>query len=340
MPVTMKDVAREAGVSTATVSYILNGKAGTVREETRQRVLEAIERLGYTRNITAQNLRRQRTGMIGFAWSEQPRDVPNAVLDIFAYHLTRIAAEHGYRMLMFTHRADDPVPGYDALISTRQVDAFLLADTVLDDPRIHHLIGCGVPFVAFGRSTPGWAFNWIDTDCLAGTLEAARYLIGLGHQRIGMVSWPPGSSSGEFRVSGYRQALDEADIAFDPALLVRTVQSVHAAAEAVAPLLRLPAGQRPTAISTVSDLIAVGVMHAARDHGLVVGRDLSLIGFDDEPMSQYLTPSLTTLAQPLEEIAGHMIAILDDLLNGEEGEVRQILVEPRLIVRASTAPPP
>jgi DNA-binding LacI/PurR family transcriptional regulator len=340
MPVTMKDVARQAGVSTATVSYVLNGKTAAIKEETCQRVLDAVAQLGYTRNVTAQNLRQQRTGMIGFAWSEKPRDVPNAVLDIFAYHLTRIAAGHGYRMLMFTHAAADPVPSYDALISTRRVDGFLLADTTQDDLRIHHLIECGVPFVAFGRSNPDWAFNWIDTDSRAGTLDAARYLIRIGHRRIAMLSWPADSFSGEFRAQGYRQALDEAGIAFDPALLVRTTQSVTAAASAIAPLLALPAVHRPTAIIAVSDLIAVGAMDAARAAGLVVGRDLSIIGFDDEPMSQYLTPPLTTLAQPLEEIAGHMVAILDDLLTGTGGALHQMLIPPRLVVRASTAPPP
>ncbi|MCK6580907.1 MAG: LacI family DNA-binding transcriptional regulator [Anaerolineae bacterium] len=331
---TMKDVAREAGVSTATVSYVLNRKS-IVSDETRVRVLEAVERLGYIRNATAQNLRQQRTRLIGFAWSEKARDKPNAILDNFAYHLTRCASEIGCRVLTFTHPDEDPIPNYEDLIRTQRVDAFVITGTEPEDPRIHFLMDEDFPFVTFGRSTPGWAFNWVDTDGDAGMAAGVEYLVSLGHERIAMVGWPESSLSGGYRVAGYRRGLDRAGLPFKPDYLVRTLHSEETGREAFARLCALPAKRRPTAVVCVSDLVAVGVMHEARERGMHLGEDLSVIGFDDEPMSQYLNPALTTLAQPLDEIASMVITILDDLIAGST-VLHQRLIAPRLIVREST----
>ncbi|MBK8023355.1 MAG: LacI family DNA-binding transcriptional regulator [Chloroflexi bacterium] len=334
---TIKDVAREAGVSTATVSYVLNGKS-SVGEDTRARVLDAVDRLGYIRNVTAQNLRHQRTRLIGFAWSEKPRDKPNAIHDNFAYHLTRTAAEIGCRVLTFTYPEDDPVPIYEELIRTQRVDAFVISGTDEEDQRIHFLMDEDFPFVAFGRSTPGWDFSWVDTDGEAGVAAAVEYLLLLGHRRIAMIGWPEESLSGNYRIKGYRKGLERAGLDFDPAYLVRTIHSEETGREAFARLCALPPKRRPTAVVCVSDLVAVGVMHEARDREMVVGRDLSVIGFDDEPMSQYLNPALTTLAQPLEEIAERVVGILNDQMTGrsDDGAVQQHLVAPRLVVRDST----
>ncbi len=331
----MKDVARAAGVSTATVSYVLNDKSAGVSDETRQRVLNAVQRLGYIRNSTAQNLRTQRTRLIGFAWGEKRRDTPNAVLDIFAYHLTRTAAEIGYRVLTFTYPENDPIPVYRELIRTQRVDAFVVANTVYDDPRIRFLIDQEFPFVTFGRANPEWDFNWVDTDGQSGVNAAVTHLIAQGHQRIALLAWPEDSLSGNFRVLGYRQALAAAGVPFDPLLLLRGEGIVEFGRSALRQLWALPVAQRPTAIVAVSDLIAVGVMHEARDRGIDVGAALAVVGFDDEPMSAYLSPSLTTLAQPLEAIASAMVVILDELLNQGRDQRVQQLITPHLIVRES-----
>jgi LacI family transcriptional regulator len=274
---TMKDVAREAGVSTATVSYVLNEKSSFVSDETRIRVLEAVERLGYIRNVTAQNLRHQRTRLIGFAWSEMPRDKHNAILDNFAYHLTRTAAEIGCRVLTFTYSESDPIRYYAELIRTQRVDAFVVANTEPEDARIHFLIEEKFPFVSFGRSTPDWAFNWVDTDGAAGVETAVNYLIELGHHQIAMIAWPESSLSGNYRVEGYRRALERAALPFIPEYLVRTVHSETTGRAAFAQLIALPMKMRPTAVIAVSDLVAVGAMNAARDHGMQVGTDVSVI---------------------------------------------------------------
>src|SRR5690606_15182032 len=205
---TIKDVAREAGVSIATVSYVLNKKAVAVSPETRRRVLEAARRIGYRANVTARNLRSSETRLIGYAWYEPPPyDAPfgrlNPILDCFAFYLARSAEQAGYHLLTFTYPPDDPTPTYDELIRMWRVDAFVLTGTVDNDPRVRFLLDQAFPFVSFGRSTEAWDFPWVDTDGRAGVRAGVEYLISLGHRRIAILGWPEDSLSGNFRLAGY-----------------------------------------------------------------------------------------------------------------------------------------
>jgi LacI family transcriptional regulator len=335
---TIKDVAREAGVSIATVSYVLNNKQSAVSEQTRQRVLDAVAQLGYTRNITARNLRASQTRLIGYAWMEVADARPNSILDHFAYHLAREAWAAGYHLLTFTYRPEDPIPVYDELVKTGRVDAFVVANTRIDDPRIRYLLAQDVPFVAFGRAHSGWQFNWVDTDNQRGTYDAVSYLTQLGHTRIAMVAWPDDSLTGNLRLAGYEQALNQANIALNPAYIVRSVYGEDVGERVFAHFDQFSSADQPTAIVTVSDMTAVSVMSAAERRGHVIGRTLSVVGFDDEPMSRYLRPSLTTLRQPIHDISCEVITMVDERLNGSR-EIRQVLMSPELIVRDSTGAP-
>lgn len=335
---TIKDVAREAGVSVATVSYVLNNKPAGVSEQTRQRVLQAVARLGYTRNITARNLRSNETRLIGYAFMEVPNPRPNTILEHFAFHLAREASAAGYHLLTFTYPHDDPVPVYDELIRTGRVDAFILASTEQNDPRIHHLIERRFPFVSFGQADPTWDFNWVDTDGQAGVHRAVEYLIGLGHRQVAMVTWPEDSLTGNIRLGGYLQALQDARLEYEPAYVIRAEYGEAVGQLVFDQLACLPASRQPTAFVTVSDMTAVSLMSEAERRGLVVGKTVSVIGFDDEPMSRYLRPSLTSLRQPIQEISYEMIDIVGELLNGTLSETRQLLMAPELVIRETTGP--
>jgi len=341
---TIKDVAREAGVSIATVSYVLNNKPDSVSEGTRRHVLAAAERIGYRANVTARNLRSSQTRLIGYAWYEVPSfGVPcgrlNTVLDWFTYYLARAAEQAGYHLLTFTYPPDEPTPIYDNLIRTGRVDAFVLAGTVADDARVEYLLSQGFPFVSFGRSNPEWSFPWVDTDNRAGTYEAVRYLIGLGHRRIAFLGWPADSLTGNFRLAGYRQALEEVGLPFRADYVVRGDHTEASGRAALGKLLELPEDQQPTAIAAVSDLMAIGVMNEAQHRGLEIGRELSVTGFDDAPMTEYLRPALTTLQQPIPEIGEALIGMLEAVLNKQAPNAGHLLVSPRLIIRDSCAPP-
>jgi DNA-binding LacI/PurR family transcriptional regulator len=337
---TIKDVAREAGVSIATVSYVLNNKNHLVSKDTWQEVMDAIQRVGYTPNITARNLKASRTRLIGYAWHEVPFDQVNPVLDRFTYYLAQAVESAGYHLLTFTHPLHDPFPVYNEMIRTQRVDAFVLSGTISDDARIRFLLDAGVPFVSFGRSNPEWDFYWVDTDGKSGVQEAVEHLIALGHRRIAMAAWPEESISGNFRLAGYCEAMNAAGLPIHPNDIVRGMHSEQAGRDALAHWMSLPQDEHPTGIIAISDLVAIGIMNEAERLGLTIGRDLSLIGFDDAPMTQYLRPALTTVQQAIPETGQALMTILEALLNKTEPEEPHILIPPRLIVRDSCGTPP
>jgi len=338
---TIKDVAREAGVSIATVSYVLNNKRHFVSEETRRVVLEAIARVGYTPNITARNLKSARTRLIGYAWHQVPEGQVNSTLDYFIYSLARAVEGAGYHLLTFTHHNNNPVPVYDELIRTQRVDAFVLSGTLIDDARVPFLMQSGFPFIAFGRSNPDWAFPYVDIDGQAGVRQATDYLLQLGHERIGIISWRPESTTGRYRLAGYQQAMESMDMPMPPTLIYSGTDTEESGREAVQYWQGLPADERPTAIIALSDIVAIGAMNEAARHGLVVGRDLSVIGFDDSPLAQYMKPALTTLRQPIPEVCQTLVMTLETLLSKNLPETPpQILIPPQLIIRESCHPIP
>lgn len=332
---TIKDVAREAGVSIATVSYVINNKDSGVSDSTRQQVLEAIERIGYKPNVNARNLQASQTKLIGYAWHTVRHGEVNPILDRFTYFLAQAAESAGYHMLTFTHNDENWRTVYADLIESRRVDGFILSNTSHNDARIRYLIDSGFPFVSFGRSTPEWDFPYVDTDGTRGVLESVRHLVGLGHRRIAMVAWPADSVSGQHRVQGYLNGLAEAGIRFDPRYVWRGPMAESTGHEALENWLTLPAPEQPTAVIAITDLMAIGVLNAARAAGISVGRDLAVVGYDDVPLAEYLNPPLTTMRQPIAEICQAMIAMLQQIIIGEPPTHRHILLPPQLIIRQS-----
>ncbi|XWX04163.1 LacI family DNA-binding transcriptional regulator [Aggregatilineales bacterium SYSU G02658] len=337
---TIKDVAREAGVSVATVSYVLNNKQDLVSEPTRRAVLEAIKRVGYTPSVVGRGLQANKSHLIGYAWHPITYGQVNPVLDQFTYFMAHAAEEAGYHLLTFTCPLDDPVPVYEDLITTRRVDAFVLSGTRQNDPRIAYLLERGFPFVSFGRSNPEWAFSYVDTDARTGVREAVSYLVALGHRRIAFVGWPEGSLSGDWRLQGYLDGMHAFALPVPPPYVQRGVQSNTTGRQALCHWWELPEAERPTAVIAVTDLIAVGVMLQAREFGLSLPADLSIIGFDNAPLVEYFTPALTTFEQRIPEIGHILVELVERMVRGDQPEHRQVLVPPRLIVRDSCAPPP
>jgi DNA-binding LacI/PurR family transcriptional regulator len=199
---TIHEVAREANVSIATVSYVLNGSR-KVGDETRRRVLAAVKRLGYAPNITARNLQASQTRLFGYTWRPSPPDQFNPVLDRFLHATAEAAARHGYRVLTFpTASLEEELATYEEMILIGQVDGFVLWNTNLANTRVRVLLDGGLPFVAFGRSTPDWDFPWVDVDGTAGMALATRHLVERGHRAIAYLAWPEESLTGEYRLAG------------------------------------------------------------------------------------------------------------------------------------------
>jgi DNA-binding LacI/PurR family transcriptional regulator len=334
--VTLKDVAARAGVSYQTVSKVLN-KQAQVASETEARIWSAVAALGYRPNISARNLRTQETNLIGYGWSHTPGSYFHPVLDRFLHSVAYAAESRGYHLLTFLVPEEDRtnLSAYMELFARRQVDGFVLANTIQNDPRIANLLENRIPFASFGQANEAWDFHWVDVDGRHGIELAMAHLLRAGHTRIAFISWPEGSQSGYHREQGYLSRLQAAGISLEAEWLRRGVDSAQTGALVFADLMALPAARRPTAVVCVSDLIAIGVMNAAAAAGLEPGRDIAIIGFDDVPMAEFLHPPLTTVQQPIPEIGEFLIEMLLSQLNGTPAPSKSILLKPELVIRKS-----
>ena len=333
--VTIKDVAAKAGVAYQTVSKVINGQAH-VLPETEARVWEAARELGYKPNHNARNLRTQRSRMIGYSWSSSETEQPNHILHMFLTSVVSEAELAGYHLLPFPYReGEDRVAGYRELIDSGRVDAFVITSVNYDDARANFLVGQNFPFVAFGRSSAHDSFSYVDVDGAAGMRMATEHLISRGHRRIAVLAWPETSRTGNDRLSGYLEAMRLAGLEVIPDLIAHGEWNFQFGYTATERWLAWSPEQRPTAILAVSDIIAVGAIHAGQSRGLTIGRDLAVVGFDDVPMAEYIWPPLTSVRQPIHEAGGKCVEILVAMLEGKTLPNRQILLPPTLVVRSS-----
>jgi DNA-binding LacI/PurR family transcriptional regulator len=335
--VTIKDVAAKAGVAYQTVSKVINGQAH-VLPETEARVWEVTRELGYKPNHNARNLRAQRSQMIGYSWSSSETEQPNHILHMFLTSMVSEAELAGYHLLPFPYReGEDRVTGYRELIDSGRVDAFVITSVNYDDPRANFLVERNFPFVAFGRSSAHDNFPYVDVDGAAGLRMATEHLISRGHRRIAVLAWPETSRTGNDRLSGYLEAMRSASLEVMPDLIAHGDWKFEFGYAATERWLAWSPEQRPTAIVAVSDIMAVGAIHAAQSRGLTIGRDLAVMGFDDVPMAEYLWPPLTSVRQPIREAGRKCVEILVALLEGKTPPDTHVLLLPTLIVRQSSA---
>jgi DNA-binding LacI/PurR family transcriptional regulator len=334
--VTLKDVAARAGVSYQTVSKVINGQ-GSVGRETEELIWQVVAELGYRTNVTARSLRKQATGLIGYTWTPMPPDRVNPILDRFLTGSMQAAEAVGYHLMLFPSPAsDEQVNVYRQLIHSGRVDGFIVASTNYDDPRIRLLMELKFPFVAFGRANPDWDFCYVDVDGRAGVRAATEHLLVQGHRAIAVIAWPGNSRVGTSRFAGYQDAMAAAGFAVNPRWIVRAESSFQEGYSATQSLLALPSVERPTAVVALDDNLAIGAVRAAEDARLAVGTDFAVTGFDDTPGVQYLSPPLTSVRQPILEVAQTLVPILFQLIDGHRPEPDKIILEPRLIVRASS----
>ena len=325
--VTLHDVAREAGVSKSTVSRMLDERLHQTDSPKLRRVQEVARRLGYIRDLSAANLRRGSTGMIGVI---VPR-LTDTVMAMFYEAISQAAAQQG-RFAIVATTDDNPEASRKAAeaLIRRGVDGLVMTTAREDDPFAEELRARGVPIVHALRHNGSSAAS-VGDDQLGGYL-ATRHLLDLGHRRIGIIAGPVYASSSRGRLAGYRQALAEAGIAEDPRYIVASTFSIESGETAARELLALD--QPPTAIFAINDNTAIGSMSAIAQAGLSVPGDISLVGYNDIPIVSRLPVPLTTVRVPFDRVAEVALHLLFD---GEhQQEIRRIT--PSLIPRKSTAP--
>ncbi|MFN8451209.1 MAG: substrate-binding domain-containing protein [Anaerolineae bacterium] len=333
--ITQIDVADLAGVAKGTVSYALNGSE-LIKLETRQKVLDAADALGYRRNIMARNLRTNRAGIVGYSWhvADDPSRMNN-LLDQFIYRVTAAAELRSYHLLTFIQPKEDAEKVYDELISTNRVDGFILSDIRYDDPRIARLYSLNAPFVAFGgMNIADASFAYVDVDGKQGIELVVEHLLALGHERIGLINWHPGLPVGDIREEGYRDALHRAGIGVKPDWVGYTPNILRSAAETTGRVLT--SKHPPTALVCTNDVMAFGAKSYLDDAGLVMGEDVALTGYDDDPTAQFL--GITSVRQPIDAVANTLFEILLGEIDRSPVAARQVIMPPELVVRRSTAP--
>ncbi|MEU6606134.1 LacI family DNA-binding transcriptional regulator [Streptomyces shenzhenensis] len=338
---TMADVARSAGVSVATVSHVLNDTR-PVLPHTRQAVLDAIDRLGYTPNTLARSLVTSRTRSIGLAVSA----ISNPYFTEILQGVEAGALEAGYGLLIADPH-DDPRHERKVvqLLHERRVDGMIVAPSA--DPRdlVAYLGRHAVPTVFLDRliddhldgptGTPPF-----DQVCAEGAESMAllvAHLAELGHRRIGLVAGLPGLSTTGERITGYRDGLSAAGLPHDERLVVPGNSESAGAEEATAALLSLAAP--PTALVTANNAMTIGALRALRDRGLRVPDDIALCCFDDFAWADLFSPRLTAIAQPSREIGAQAVRVLLDRLGAPDRPARTVRLPCAFVHRTSCGCP-
>jgi DNA-binding LacI/PurR family transcriptional regulator len=327
----IRRVADLAGVSATTVSHTLNGRR-PVAEQTRRRVLRAIEELGYRPNVLARGLRTSRSQTIGLIIP----DITNPFYPALARGLQDVLGPAGYDQII--SNTDGVRRTEQAAIEhmiARQVDglAFAVFHTHAED--LLPAIEAGIPVVRLGGRLVQRGVDLVHSDDEGGAAEATRHLLGCGYRRIAFVCGPDAEGPAAERVAGYRAALTDAGVAPDQALVAHTHFSRAGGAKGVARLLEL--AEPPDAVLCANDVMAIGALDVAAQRGLRVPEDLAVMGFDDIDAAGMVSPGLTTMANPAREIGQATAVRLLERLRGAAGEPSTELVVPARLIRRQSA---
>jgi LacI family transcriptional regulator, galactose operon repressor len=331
---TIHDIAREAGVSVATVSRVLNGR-DHVAPATRELVTRIVREHGYVVNRSARNLQFGRTGLVGLL---VPLVHPLYFSTIVA-GATEALLEHDLRAVLSPteHKHDREVTLLDRLMHG-MADGALVVLPEESSEELERLLDTNYRFVIIDPRLPLDArIPAVSAANTSGADQATRHLLDLGHRRIAAITGPREWLATEERRRGYHAALASAGMLPDSSLEIESDFEIAGGARAAAALLDRP--DPPTAIFAFNDNLAIGTIQAARAHGLRVPEDLSIIGFDDSEHASLITPALTTVRQPLAEMGRTAVNLLRRLLDGQRVETLHVELGTRLVVRSSTAPP-
>jgi len=334
---TIRDVARESGVSTATVSNVLNNTARPVHPRTRERVLETVRRLNYHPNAMARGLVGGRLQTIGVLFGViEPEVITNPYATAILEGILTAASHHEYNVTLWTSRWRNARESA-AAFSDGRADGYIVVAPALDSDIVYGLAELELPLVTVSSQSVPPGVPFVDVDNRAGLRMATEHIIQLGHTRIAHMSGDLQQPSVAARRAGFCDAMSAAGLEVRPEYVVTSWYIVGRSMEDSRRLLRLP--ERPTAIVTGSDNIACGLLEVARELGIAIPQELSITGFDDIPPASLVTPQITTVRQPLVEIGKCAMNLLLQRIHGAD-VVESYLAQPQLIVRGSTAPPP
>ena len=331
--VSSRDVARYAGVSQATVSRVVNRK-GNVSEETLRKVLAAIHELSYRPNVIAQSLVTQRTRSIGLVVADILNPFYPELVD--ALEAVAMAEEYNLLLCITNHGTDKEKQHINSLLG-RKVDGIIFSTIPIWSKGIHIVLESGIPMVITNRRLESYDTDYVVVDNARGAYEMTQYLLSLGHRRIAFVQGRADASTSIDRETGYRVALKEAGVKTDSDLIASGGFSHEGGYMAVRELLHKQVP--PTAIFCANDAMAFGALDAALDMGLHVPKDVSLAGFDDVRLASYRSIALTTVRQPIAQMAEEAMRILASRIEkGDTGERIHRVLPAEIVIRKTVGP--
>lgn len=330
---TIDDVARASGVSNATVSRVLSGYE-FVKETTRTRVLETVERLGYVANLQARSLAGGRSQIIGLLVP----NLDNGYVGTIMQGIDRELARANYDVLLYTsHRHPSKESFYVDAIANGLTEGLLLIAPLVPSTYLDALRGQNFPYVLIDQTDATENSSVVDATNYQGAYEATRYLSQLGHARIAFVTGSLAVRSAIDRLHGYKAALVDCDIPVREELIVEGDYQQETGYEVAKSLLQR-VNPLPTAIFASNDLSAFGAMDAARECGLRIPDDISIIGFDDIPQASFVYPKLTTVRQPLEQMGQVAVKMLLEQIEDQSRPPQRVALATQLVIRDSCGP--
>ncbi|MFT3849771.1 MAG: LacI family DNA-binding transcriptional regulator [Propionivibrio sp.] len=328
----IKDVALHAGVSVTTVSHVVNGTR-FVSETARQRVEEAVRELGYVPSAVARSLKHNTTRTFGMI-------IPNNSNPYFAEIIRGVEDRcfaAGYNVILCNSN-DDPErqASYLRVLAEKRIDGLVLVVTGSDAVARATLGGINIPLVLLDREVSGLSGDLVEVNHVLGSQMATRHLLELGHPRVACISGPPGLSPSSQRRAGWKDALEQAGVERKESDLARGDFTARGGYLAMQTLLkRRP---RPTAVFACNDLMAFGALAAAREAGIAVPQQLSIVGFDDIELAAFSAPPLTTVAQPKLKIGTLAAELLLERVSAGRSESRRVILDPEIRIRGTAAP--
>lgn len=334
MKPTIYDVAKEAGVSIATVSKVIN-KTGRISDKTKSKVEQVMEELHYQPSVVASALTGKQTYTIGMIIP----DLANPFFADVARSVEDRASQLGYSMIICSTDNDiDKEATYISLLHQKSVDGIIVASGVRTDKTLRQFIRQKIPVALISRDLPALVVDAVLLDDFIGGYQATMHLLSLGHKKIVMISDDANYQSTKERVRGFKQAMEEAGLPFDENVIPACSYTIDGAKQAVARLLD-SSTDPPTAIFAYNDLLAIGAIQAARERHLSIPDDLSIVGFDDTILAKIVDPPLTTIRQPIQEMGRQIIDLLVEEIKQEKKGKRKVVILPELVIRKSTGKP-
>lgn len=332
MRVTIKDIARLANVSTTTVSRVINNKDEGVGSETRKKIQDIIKELNYKPSSLARGLVTKRTKSIGLVLP----DITNPFFPDLARGVEDYSVNKGYNAFLCNsdNNAEKEKRYINALME-KHVDGLIITSTHnLEEEHILELMENKIPIVILDRRFKSKDLHGVYTDNFSGAYEAVKYLIQNGHKSIGCITGPLDTSISRERLEGYKKALTDNGIEYDDRLIVQSDFKIDGGMNASQELLK---NKEITAVFACNDLMAYGVYKTAKKLKLSVPDDISIIGFDDISLSQIVTPTLTTVSQPIYEMGYEAAKMLISLIEDKKLKRKIKKLSTNLVVRESTA---